>query len=69
MAIVDLGSLDVLVEYFLVIRVIVDLLSNDSWFSPVHLLIIEHLAQSSLFATVVLLIFNTTQVSRPKQKI
>jgi Protein of unknown function (DUF2418) len=35
---------------------------NSSWFSPLHLLIIEYLSQTSLFAAICILTLNTIQV-------
>jgi hypothetical protein len=36
--------------------------SNSSWFSPLHILIIEYIAKVSIFATICILLLNTTQV-------
>ena len=59
MGIVHLGSLHILIEYLLVVLMI---LFDSSWFSPLHLLIIEYVAPISVIAALFILLLNTAQV-------
>ena len=63
MGIINLGSHHILPQYVLVS--LYHCSADHSWFSPLHLLIMEYVAPVSIFATICILILNTAQVHPP----
>jgi|SRR5271170_919659 len=57
----NMGSQHIFIEQLLVN--VFPLRTNNSWFSPLHVLIIDYLAPISVFATLCLLVLNTAQVN------
>src|SRR5271155_1170857 len=55
-----MGSQHIFIEQLLVTSL--PLRTHNSWFSPLHVLIIEYLSPISVFATLCLLALNTAQV-------
>jgi hypothetical protein len=61
MGVINMGSHHILPQYVLV-SLDHSCSTDDSWFSPLHLLIMEYVAPVSVFATICILILNTAQV-------